>query len=104
MSYLTRLARKATGVPISTSDLPDGKKRAVKNDLDVAVAEVVAVPFGTLPGDFGIQQLESKSAPQEGLKVSGEAAADKLSKVGGEVASPAVLVVLPGEGSGKMHQ
>ena len=77
MSYLTRLARKATGVPISTSDLPDGKKRAVKNGLDVAVAEVVAVPFGTLPGDFGIQQLESKSAPQEALKVSGkEAAAD----------------------------
>jgi hypothetical protein len=93
MSYLTRLARKATGVPISTSDLPDGKKRAVKNGLDVAVAEVVAVPFGTLPGDFGIQPLESKSAPQEGLKVSGEAAADKLSKVGGEVP--------PGEGSGK---
>lgn len=101
MSYLTRLARKATGVPISTSHLPDGKKRAVKNGLDVAVAEVVAVPFGTLPGDFRIQPLESKSAPQEALKVSGEAAADKLSKVGGEVASPAVLVVPPGEGSGK---
>jgi hypothetical protein len=37
-----------------------GKKRAMKVGSISAVPEVVAVPFGSLPGDFGIQPLPTK--------------------------------------------
>jgi hypothetical protein len=90
MLYLTHLASKVTGIPITSPDLPDGKKRAVKKGLDIAVVEVVDVPFGSLPGDFGIQPVESKSVPPK--DVADEAAADTVLKaMGGEVAA-AVLV------------
>jgi hypothetical protein len=92
MSYLIHLGSKVTGIPITTPDLPDGKKKqAVKNGLDVAMVELVAVPFGSLPGDFRIHPVESKSVPPKDVAAD-EAAADTGSKaMCGEVAA-AVLV------------
>jgi hypothetical protein len=52
--------------------------------------EVVAVPFGSLPGDFRIQPLESKSVPPK--DVANEAAEDMGSKATGEEVVAAVLV------------
>ncbi len=46
----------------------------MKKGTDIAMAEVADVSFGSLPGDFGIQTLESKSVPPK--DVANEAAAD----------------------------
>ncbi len=54
------------------------------------MAEVVAVQFGSLPGDFGIQPLESKSVPPK--DVADEAALDMGLRATGEELAPAVLV------------
>ncbi len=63
----------------------------MKKGTDVAVA----VPFGSLPGDFRIEPMKSKSVPPK--DVADEAAADMGSKAtGGEVATTIVILGVRG--------
>jgi len=77
-AMFTRLKSKLVGNAADTTVTPSGdigsqplptelspekreeKKRAVKVGGSIAEPEVVAVPFGTLPGDFGSHPLLAK--------------------------------------------
>ena len=64
------------------------KKRAVKVGGSIAEPEVVAVPFGTLPGDFGSHPLLAKEHLRKGV-VEEAAAAPVLKVTAGELGAAA---------------
>jgi hypothetical protein len=85
----------------SSPEKPEGRKRAVKVVGSIAETDVVAVPFGTLPGDFGIRLLPAKERHHQGLakEVSG---APLLKVTAGEV--PAAFNVMSKEAKGKRYR
>jgi hypothetical protein len=103
-AMFTRLKSKLVGDATVTTDTPSGdigsqhlptefspeeheeRKWAVKVGGSIAESDVVAVPFGSLPGDFGIHPLPAKEHLCKG--VADEASAAPVVKVtAGEVAA-----------------
>ena len=74
---------------------PVGKKHVGK-----AVSEVVAVPvpFGSLPGDFGVQPLQAKAV----AKATGAEAAEKTTVMTGAEAAGKATVMTDAEAPGKV--
>jgi hypothetical protein len=84
----------------SSSEKPEGRKRAVKVGGSIAEKDVVAVPFGTLAGDFGIRPLPAKERNRQGL-ANEVSEAPLLKASAGEV--PAASNVTSKEAKGKRY-
>jgi hypothetical protein len=83
------------------TEKPEGRKHAVKVAGSIAETDVVAVPFGTLPGDFGIRPLPAKEHHRQGLAKE-VSEAPLLKATAGEV--PEASNVTSKEGKGKRYR